>query len=803
MKFLRLSLPHLAIVTATLVTTGPVRAQPELEEVIVTALKRETTLQETPVAVSVIGGQDIDDSSIRDIRDLPLLAPSLSVTQFSSPTDVEISIRGVGTSPFNPGLEPSVGIFVDGVYRSRAGAAIGDFPIVERIEVLRGPQSTIFGKNTPAGVISIITKQPEQEFGYDGSLTLGNFASVLFKGTMTGPLGDKAAFRLSGNTSQRDGFVDNLTRSQEVNDRDRWAVRGQLLFEPNDDVSVRLIGDFSDLDEACCAAPPFLNNPANVVALGMLGANILPETPFKRDARFEGNLLTSQELWGVSTQIDWWIGWANLTSITAYRSADTSSDIDSDFIDISLSAINTNFDDYTTFTQELRLSSDNDGPFNWMLGLYYFDQDLTHDRVSTYGQSLRPFADLISGNGVTTLENILGSFRGVAPGTYFAPGNGLLSELFEQADQSFAVFGNFDYAVSDRVSLSGGLRWATEDKDIATNVVIDDEFSALNLQNIPELATLMVPVNAFAGFTPFQFFPPFENFSDSISEDNVSGTIRLSVDASDAINTYVSFSSGWKAGGFNISVGSTASSRSFRDESTRSIEIGAKGQLFDGRLITNVALFDQSIDDFQANVFNGANFDLVNAGEINIQGFELDALLEASDNVMITAAATYLDAEFDSYERASCPNALLLPTPVPPNLVTCDPTNPAFTAVQDLSGQANEGVAEWSASSTATWYFPIGGLEGFVRGEVQFSSGINLAGDQAPQKTRDDLTLFNASIGIGNPNKGWNLTLWGKNLSDEEFPQGIFDSVAQPGSLSGYPNDPPLYGLTLSINSPE
>ena len=194
---------------------------------------------------------------------------------------------------------------------------------------------------------------------------------------------------------------------------------------------------------------------------------------------------------------------------------------------------------------------------------------------------------------------------------------------------------------------------------------------------------------------------------------------------------------------------------------------------------------------------------MVNAGEINIQGFELDALLEASDNVMITAAATYLDAEFDSYERASCPNALLLPTPVPPNLVTCDPTNSAFTAVQDLSGQTNEGVAEWSASSTATWYFPIGGLEGFVRGEVQFSSGINLAGDQAPQKTRDDLTLFNASIGIGNPNKGWNLTLWGKNLSDEEFPQGIFDSVAQPGSLSGYPNDPPLYGLTLSINSPE
>lgn len=782
-----------------LAAAGPVGAQGAIEEIVVTALKRETTLQATPVAVNVVNSDDISASQMRDLRDLPLLVPSLGVSQFSSSAATEISIRGVGTSPFNSGLEPSVGIFVDGVYRSRNGASIGDFPVVDRIEVLRGPQSTIFGKNTPAGVISIITKGPEHEFGYDAAVTVGNNNSQILKGTVTGPLGDNAAFRFSGNINQRDGFVDNLTTGQSVNDRDRWGIRAQLLLEPSDDVTVRIIGDYRQLDEPCCAAPPFQNLPLNVFVLGTLGANVLPATPFERDVRFDGNLLTTQELWGVSGQLDWQLGWGNLTAISAFRKANEDNNIDADFVDIALSGINTNFEDYETFTQEIRLSSENAGPFNWMVGLYYFDQDLTHDRVSTYGASLRPFADGVSGNAVSTLEGILGAFRGVAPGTYLVEGRGLNSEFFDQADQSFAVFSNFDYDISDRVSLSGGLRWATEDKDLSTNVVIDDAFSALDLQNIPELAFLMIPVGAFAGLSPFQFFPAFGNFTDSISEDNTSGTLRVNFDLSDAINTYASYSTGWKAGGYNLSVGSTASSRSFDAETTSSIEIGLKGQFFDGALTANIAVFDQELEDFQANVFNGQNFDLTNAGQISITGFEVDAVIRPTDNLSITAAATYLDSEYDSFLRASCPEIALLPSPVPPQFATCDPTNPAFTDVQDLSGQKNLGVPEWSASSTATLQVPMGGLEGFVRAEVLYGSDINLAGDQAPGKERSSFTLFNASAGIGSPDGRWDVTLWGKNVFDEEFPQGIFDAVAQPGSLNGYPNDPPLYGLTFRI----
>ena len=743
---------------------------------------------------------------MHDIRDLPLLVPSLSVAQFANSSAAEISIRGIGTNPFNAGLEPSVGIFVDGVYRSRAGASIGDFPVVERIEVLRGPQSTLFGKNTSGGVISFITRKPEYDLGVDASLSLGNYNSTIFSGSVTGPLGEKVAFRLSGNVNTRDGFIDNLTTGQEVNDRDRWALRGQLLLEPSDDVSIRFIADYSELDEACCAAPPFLHEPINIFAMTLLGGNILPATPFERQARFDGNLLTTQELWGLSAQVDWWTGWANFTSITAFRSADETNDIDADFVDVVLSGINRNFEDYETFTQEFRLASENDEGFNWMLGLYYFDQDLNHDRISIYGPVLRPFGDLVTASAsapmgaITSLEQILGLFRGVAPGTYLAAGDGLISEAFAQTDESIAVFANLDFDLSDRVTLSGGLRWATEDKTIATNVVVNDPFSALDLQNIPELALIPLPVNAFAGLTPFQFFPPFTNFTDSISEDNVSGTVRLSFDASDTTNLYASYSTGWKAGGFNISIGSSSSNNSFNDESSESIELGLKTRLADGRFTANVALFDMTIDDFQANTFNGANFDLANAGKKSITGFELDAVLTPTDNFVITVAATYLDDKFDSFEGASCINSALLPTPVPPELATCDPTDPVFTSSRSLSGKDDLLTPEWAASSTATWIIPMGNLEGFLRAELRYVGDFNPGGDQDPTKAVDAFTVINASLGVGNPDKGWDLTLWGKNVTDEEYAQGIFNAVAQPGSLSGYPNDPSLYGLTFTLS---
>ncbi len=782
--------------------------------IVVTATKRATTLQETPVAVSVIGADDLKDSQIRDVRDLQLLAPSLTVIQQQTSSNTVFAIRGIGTSGNNAGLEPSVGVFVDGVYRSRQGAAINDFPTVERIEVLRGPQSTLYGRNTPAGVISIITQKPEFEAGADAEVTYGNFNNVIMKGSVTGPISENVAIRISGNVNKRDGFIDNVATGEDVNGRDRWALRGQLLIEPSDSVSIRIIGDYSSLDEECCAAPFFVNNPTNAFVLGtLLGANILPATPFEREVAFDGGLRTDQEIFGFSGEVNIDLGYAELTSITAYRDFDETSDIDADFVDIELSRDNLNADAYNTFTQELRLASTGDNRLDWMFGAFYFNQNLMHDRSSPFGAFLRPFADIASGGNITNLENILIGFGAATPGSFLAAGGGLQQELFTQDDESIAVFGTLDYHLTDNLTATGGIRWESETKDVISDVQVTGPFQALDLTNVPQLPFLPpafggpLPVGAFAALSPFQFFPnPFVNFSDSRTDDKTSYLGRLAYDVSDNLSVYGSYSTGFKSGGFNLSSGSSVSTADFAPETTRSFEIGAKSSLYDGRMTVNIALFDQKVTDFQANIFNGTSFDLTNAGERKIKGFEFETVITPHENFILTGAVTYLDADFTEFLRGSCVSSGFIDdTNIPPELLTCSPTvsgaaNPAFTNTRDFSGQPDLGVPKVSAVTTATWIVPMGTLEGYVRGEFQYGGKFNAGGDQNPLKLVSSQSMLNASVGISNPDQGWQLVGWIKNITDEEFAQGIFDSVAQPGSLNGYPNDPRTYGATVRLS---
>jgi iron complex outermembrane recepter protein len=810
MKYLKQFVYGTASIIAVATASGAALAADDV--IIVTATKRPTTLQETPVAVSVIGGEDLQKSQIRDIRDLQLLAPSLNVTQAASSSAVSFQIRGVGTSSFNAGLEPSVGVFVDGVYRSRQGAAIGDFPVIERVEILRGPQSTLYGRNTPAGVISIVTKKPEFEFGADLSATYGNYDSVLFKGSLTGPITENLAFRISGNTNNRDGFITNVTDGQDVNNRDRWALRGQLLFEPSDRVSVRVIGDYSKLNEACCAAPFFLYNTAieGAVPFVFPGTNIVPPTPFERQVAFDGNLLTEQETYGFSGEVNVDLGYAELTSITAYRDFDETSDIDADFLELDLSGINTNFDTYSTFTQELRLTSTGDNRIDWMLGAFYFNQDLTHDRVSTFGTDTRTFFDtILAGGAISTLEGILTAFGAATPGSFFAPGNGLQQELFTQDDESIAVFGTVDFHATDALTVTGGIRWETETKEVVNDVITNGAFQALDLTNIPQLAFIPLPVGAFAGLQPFQFFPPFTSTPPvSRTDEKVSYLGRIAYDVTDNLNLYGSYTTGFKSGGFNLSIGSIASSPGFEPETTRSFEIGAKGNFFDGKMTTNIALFDQQVTDFQANAFNGVGFDLTNAGQVSIKGFEIETQIRPHENFILTAATTYLDGTFDDFVGGACPNSIFIdPLNIPAGFATCSPTiedpanpgttiaNTGFTGVRDVSGESIDFFPDFSASGTAMLIIPMGELESYVRGEIQYAGTINIFDEVTP--INQNVVLLNASVGFGNPDQGWQIIGFVKNITNEEFAQSTFNSVAQPGGINGYPNDPRTYGVTV------
>ncbi|HHL42572.1 MAG TPA: TonB-dependent receptor, partial [Hellea balneolensis] len=265
----------------TTLMTAPAYAQVK-DEIIVTATKRQQTLQEIPVAVSVTDADVIEKAKIADIMDLQTVVPSLRVSQLQNSVQTTFIIRGFGNGANNPGIEPSVGVFIDGVYRSRSAGAIADLPRLERVEVLRGPQSTLFGKNASAGVISVITAKPSHTFTGSVEASYGNYNALGLKGYVSGPISENLAFSLSGGLSKRDGYFKNLAGGADQNDRDRWNLRGQLLFEPTDNASFRLIVDHDEIDEICCGVANLLNGPTGAAVVAV-GGNLVPNDPFARE----------------------------------------------------------------------------------------------------------------------------------------------------------------------------------------------------------------------------------------------------------------------------------------------------------------------------------------------------------------------------------------------------------------------------------------------------------------------------------------------------------------------------------------
>lgn len=327
------------------------------DEIIVTATKRAQTLQEIPVAVSVVGASEIERAEIQDLRDLQSLVPSLQINQLQSSANTNFIIRGFGNGANNAGIEPSVGVFVDGVYRSRSASQISDLPNLQRVEVLRGPQSTLFGKNASAGVISIVTQKPQFETQGSVEASYGNFNAFRVKGDVTAPLSETVAFSLSGNFNSRNGYAEDLATGNEINELNRWGVRGQLFFEPSDNLEFRLIADYDEIDEVCCVAANLINGPTGGAVQGS-GGQINGEDPFSYDVFGNFDSINEVENSGISLQADYEIGdFATLTSITSYRTSDLVQNADSDFTSADLIGNNFNDTQIDTFTQEVRLTS--------------------------------------------------------------------------------------------------------------------------------------------------------------------------------------------------------------------------------------------------------------------------------------------------------------------------------------------------------------------------------------------------------------------------------------------------------------
>lgn len=834
---------------------------PSEGDIIVTATKRAQTLQDVPISVAVATPETIERAQIRDIIDLQSVVPSLRVTQLNATGQTNFVIRGFGNGNGNDGIESSVGVFVDGVYRARTSAALDDLPEVERVEVLRGPQSTLFGKNVSAGAINIVTAKPQFDWGGKAELTVGNYGSMIGRANITGPISDTIAFRLSGSVNQRDGFFKNLTTGQDIADRNRYSARADILFEPTSDFSLRIIGDYTFIKERCCGVTSVYNGPATLaigapVAYGGLGKPISDTTKiFDRNVIFNTdptNKLTGK---GISGQADWDVGFANLTSITAYRNQTNSSNQDIDFTGADISS-NKTANNIDTFTQEIRLASKGDGPINWLVGGFFQDEHVKTGRDISFGQDMRAFINALTGGQyglLYALESLQNAVTpSITPGSYYFNPGVALSDNYKLHQTSYSLFGQVDFKVTSRLTITGGLAYLNDKKVVTSDVRLYDRFSLLNLENVPQLAYIpfaavpssisgcllqkgyvpgaTAPVNLFgaslgaslpgpgsapcptspAGVNPFglnalQFFYgntanhapvniPNANESGILTGDKVTYTARAAYDFG-KVNVYVSYATGWKAGAFNLSSDSrppdaNGVGRTAAPENVTVYEAGLKARFHGGYL--NLAVFKQTIKGFQSNAFTGLGYSLVNAGQESVRGVEVDASYAPVKILTFNAALTYLDPKYDSFKGAACVIYDTVRCPV-------NPTTGLMPNFRDLSGDKPAGIPEWTGTFSATLAGPIAhNISAYLRGEYDYQSDTQTTETTPPNLSTWGVHTVNASLGLSLDSAQLGISVWVRNLTNDNYLVSNFPTVAQSGSYSGYPSPPRTWGVTLS-----
>jgi len=576
--------------------------------IIVTAQGRAQALSDVPVAISAVGAEVMQNSGANDIRQLNQVAPSLLVSSTGSEANGSARIRGIGTVGDNPGLESSVPVFIDGVYRSRSGIGLNELGEIDRVEVQRGPQGTLGGRNSSAGLISIYSKKPAFEFGATGEITYGNYDYWRLGGSVTGPITDTLAARLDGIWVKRDGFYRDTTNDTDVNDRDRYFLRGQLLFEPTDALSVRLIADYTFRDEKCCAATyvdnsvnPYigdLNNPADPLSVGGVppadGNNIInvlrdlgqPLSAFNQGYGREISVSPGRSFagetkdYGFSGQIDYDFGGAKLTSITAYREYRSSQASDTDYgaVDILYRAPSDDaYRQFHTFTQELRLQGEAfDGTLDWLVGGFYANEKLTVRDNLRFGDDYGRFATcrIVSGGGLAGLYSPTSAgclaarpaiFGAASPAIYAAfdqldsiNDKGTINDRYHQDDTNWALFTHNIVHITDKLDLTLGLRYTHDKKKFSADFT-NDNTACVNVQNLvggfltnPALSAVSGGLIGLSCQGNSTAELDGVSINDKRSEDEWTGTAILSYKPVDDLLLYASYARGYKAGGFNL-----------------------------------------------------------------------------------------------------------------------------------------------------------------------------------------------------------------------------------------------------------
>ncbi len=784
-------------------------AQDEIEEITVFATKRAAPLQNVPIAVSVIGANVIAREGVDNLRDLQRVTPSLTVSANQSETSAStIRLRGIGTAGNNIGMESSVGMFLDGVYLSRPGVALGDLFDVRQVEIMHGPQGTLFGRNTSAGALNILTKRPQLETRESWvDLGIGNFSAWNIRGGANIPLvEDRAAIRLSGAVRQRDGYVKSTTGA-ESRTRDRYSLRGQVLWHISDDVELRVIADYADADEGCCDAPITADSP--LVALGAFAAAGLPAdggAPVTGAAAREGRISNSEgfksafDQRGISAELTWSIGeTASLTYLGSYRDYRSDTVQNSDFVNLEVflapgsNSTTGLFDEISLQNHELRLSGTS-GRLDWLFGLNIADEHIEQGISLELGTDFAAYVNAVAWYGLiipatagTPLEAIPlatgGTFGDVLaspnPAVAFAggldPAGAFAGNRYRQDSSPRSIFTHNTLAVTERLDLVLGLRYIDEKKD--GSYMQDSASNPACFTTLGNAAALLPASDiGFVGaaFTCFPFAVPADipgaplpaTFAGEFEDSELMYTGKVMYHVTDDIGVYGSFTHGFKSGGFNLDATAAilGADPRFRSETMDSWELGLKSDWMDRRLRANVALFQMDMDDFQVLEFTGLQFVTFNVPRAKSTGVEIELTAKTSDRLELGIAATYNDAKFPG----NCAGANSTPPP----------------QVSALCGNVLANAPEWSGTFSAVHEGQLSDrLDYTVHGSLQFSSE-HRTGIQAVDTTTlvpliDDIqggySLLNLGIGISSPDNKWSVGLWGHNVFDKRTHNSSFN----------------------------
>ena len=840
-----------AIVTALAATALPLSAQEApatagqdeeattLAGMTVTAQKREEAMQDVPISVTALPEQLLRDTGVRDVKDLQVLVPGLTVTSTQSDAQTTARIRGVGTVGDNAGLESSVGIVIDGVYRPRNGVGFGDLGEIERIEVLKGPQGTLFGKNTSAGVINVISRRPDYNTEVEGEVTVGNYNALGVAGSFNTAIGENSAFRVYAAKRKRDGFTEVRTGAgprteTEDGDQNFHTLRGQLLLEPTDTLDINFIADYTSREENCCVGVTTVRGATGNIIDGLSPDSGVanPANPFARVAY--SNRSTEQDMKdkGLSAEVNWitpWFNGATLTSVTAAREWQTINGLDFDFSSADLLYRPANEDEsftgFETFSQEFRLTGATDR-VDWMAGLFYADEDLTRRESYRIGGAYEPYLSIALLSLVNpafgaspTAARFLSEASGRPFGTVFA-GLGA-NDKYKQNAKSTSLFTNNTWHATDALDLTFGLRYTREDKQLSSTYSNPNGSpgcsamlgpggqarvaGALLARGVPA-AALPTVIPQVIGFSCLPWANPLHNgraTNQEREEKEWSGTVKAAYRWNEHVMTYGSAARGYKAGGFNLdrvqsSTGLSSGGQgivpvndtSFPGEFVDSFELGTKTTWAGGNLLLNATLFHQTYEGFQLNSFLGTSFVVRSIPEVVSQGIDTEILWQPVKALMLQGGLTYADTRYGD----TIPGGDFVA-----------PTGNLFK----LPGSQVSFAPYWSGSASVTYTMDFANaMAARFNVGAKYMSDYNTGSDLDDEKHQDGYAVVNARVAVGPSDKRWSVEFWGQNLFDKDYVQVGFDAPLQNvtpatgnafNSFNAFLGAPRTYGLTLRV----